>query len=309
GGFAKGGIVGSWLSSKWDDIAGATREWATKPLAKLTDTLKVRFGTGPDFGGIPYRMFKQVNGKMLSRLGKADAAYAASMAGGADSWVGLDSASQRLQRAARFARSQHGDPYVWGGAGPHGFDCSGFTGAIERSIRGLNPYSRMYSTHSFRGGSAPPGWVRGLKSPYQVGITHAGVGHTAGTLMGVDVESRGSAGVVVGSRARGARNGLFSSVYGFAPVAGDKSARGGHGKAAVFDRGGVVPPGLSVIDNRTGHPEELRRADYLDNGPRELHLHFHGPVTSKRAAEDLVVEALAEAERKGRVAKGTVKTR
>jgi hypothetical protein len=35
-----------------------------------------------------------------------------------------------------------------------------------------------------------------------IGITNNGVGHTAGTLAGVNVESRGGRGVVVGSGAR-----------------------------------------------------------------------------------------------------------
>ncbi|MFF8768489.1 phage tail tape measure protein [Nocardiopsis dassonvillei] len=307
-GYARGGIVGEWLSSKWDNIAGKVKDWATAPLNALRDRLKGDFGTGQDFEGIPYRMLASWRDKILDRFGRADEAHAASMAGGADSWVGLESASARLRRAATWARAQHGKPYIWGGAGPAGYDCSGFMGAIENKIRGVGPHFRRYSTHAFRGGSAPAGWQRNLNSPFTVGITHAGVGHTAGTLMGVNVESRGSVGAVVGSRARGTRDGLFTSRYGFAPVARDSVAGtgGGGGSATIFDRGGKVPPGLSVIDNRLGKPETLKRADYADE-PRELHLHFHGTVTSRRHAEDMVVEALREAQRKGRVAKGTVK--
>jgi SLT domain-containing protein len=50
-----------------------------------------------------------------------------------------------------------------------------------------------------------------------VGITNAGVGHTAGTLNGVHVESRGGRGVIVGSGARGHRDSLFPSWYGYTP--------------------------------------------------------------------------------------------
>lgn len=307
-GFARGGIVGAWLSDKWDDVVGKAKEWATKPLNALRDRLKEKFGSGNDFAGIPYGMLKAWREKILDRFGKADSDHAAAMVGGADNWVGLESASARLRRAATWARQQHGKPYIWGGAGPRGYDCSGFTGAIENKIRGVGPHFRRYSTHAFRGSSAPSGWVRGLKSPYMVGITHAGVGHTSGTLMGVNVEAAGGGkGVRVGRGARGARHPLYSSVYGFAPVAGDRTAgtasSGGGGGVAVFDNGGTLAPGLNLVDNRTGSPEELRRADYLDQGPRELHLHFHGPVASKKQAEDMVVEGYHEAVRKGRIPK------
>lgn len=261
-GYAEGGIVGRWLSSKWDSIVGKVKDWATKPLNALRDNLRDKFGTGQDFEGIPHRALAAWREKILDRFGKADDAHAASMAGGADSWVGLESASARLRRAATWARAQHGKPYVWGGAGPGGYDCSGFTGAIENKLRGVGPHFRRYSTHAFRGNSAPAGWVRNLASPYQVGITHAGVGHTSGSLMGVNVESRGGgAGVLIGSRARGARDRLYSATYGFAPVAGDATTTPAN--AALFDNGGTLAPGLNLVDNRLGKPEPLRNLDKI----------------------------------------------
>ncbi len=39
-----------------------------------------------------------------------------------------------MERSAwRYAMRQHGKPYVWGGTGPHGFDCSGLVYASYRS--------------------------------------------------------------------------------------------------------------------------------------------------------------------------------
>jgi F0F1-type ATP synthase assembly protein I len=262
-GFATGGIVGQWISSKWDSVVGKVKEWATAPLNALRDRVKERFGTGQDFEGIPYRMVVAIRDKILDRFGKADSDYAASSAGGAAGWSGLESASTRLRRAASWARNQHGKPYIWGGAGPRGYDCSGFTGSLENVIRGIGPYFRRYSTHGFQGSSAPAGWVRNLASPYQVGITHSGVGHTSGSLMGVNVESRGSRGVIIGRGARGARDRLYSSTYGFRPVAGDSTAGsssgggGGGGRAAFYDSGGYAQPGMTALLNGTRKPEPV----------------------------------------------------
>jgi len=117
--------------------------------------------------------------------------------------------------ALNWAKSQSGKPYVWGGVGPGGYDCSGFMSAITNVIHGKSPYSRLFSTHSFTGGrSGPSGFLRNAISPFQVGVTNAGVGHMAGTLNGVNVESNGSQGVHYGSGARGAKDGLFSMRYG-----------------------------------------------------------------------------------------------
>jgi len=78
-----------------------------------------------------------------------------------------------------------------------------------------------------------------------IGITNAGVGHTAGTLGGMNVESRGGAGVVVGSQARGYNDSLFTDWYGFAPALG------------TFDSGGYLQPGMNLAYNGTGRPEPV----------------------------------------------------
>jgi hypothetical protein len=113
--------------------------------------------------------------------------------------------------------------------------------AIESVIRGQKPH-RRWSTHAFKGGT-PPGWVKNGQSAFKVGITHAGVGHTAGTIGKTKVESRGGDGVVVGSRARGYSDRLFTSWYGFKP--------------GSYDSGGYLQPGLNLAYNGTGRPEPV----------------------------------------------------
>lgn len=193
----------------------------------------------------------------------------------------------RAARALRWARTQHGKGYQWGGNGNPSWDCSGFMSAIESVIRGQKPH-RRWATGSFSGNRAAPGWVRGQRSAFEVGITNAGVGHTAGTLAGVAVECRGGAGCIVGKRARNSRSGMFTDRYGFRPLA--------------YDDGGLMPRGLSLAYNGTGRPEPVGHD--LPGG--DVHLHIHGNVYTKssRELQNMWVEAYKEAQRTGRIPKG-----
>jgi hypothetical protein len=85
--------------------------------------------------------------------------------------------------------------------------------------------------------------VKNGNSAFKIGITNAGVGHTAGTLGKTNIESRGGDGVVIGKRARGYNDRLFGSWYGFQP-----------GK---YDSGGYLQPGLNLAYNGTGRPEPV----------------------------------------------------
>lgn len=121
-------------------------------------------------------------------------------------------------------------------------NCSGLVSAIESVIRGQKPH-RRWATGSFSGNTAPPGWEKNGASAFKIGITNAGVGHTAGTLGKTNVESRGGDGVIIGKGARGYNDKLFTSWYGFQP-----------GK---FDSGGYLQPGLNLAYNGTGRPEPV----------------------------------------------------
>ena len=129
-----------------------------------------------------------------------------------------------VEAALAWAKTQVGKPYQWGGVGPAGYDCSGFMSAIQNVIMGDKTHVRKWATAAFSGSIAPSGWKLHEKAPFMVGITNAGVGHTAGTLNGVNVESSGGVGVRVGGGARGYNNGMFPDWYGFVP---SKTAGGG----------------------------------------------------------------------------------
>ena len=109
-------------------------------------------------------------------------------------------------RALAYARAHAGHPYIFGSL----WDCSGFMSALHSIILGQQPH-RRYSTPAFHGAHAQ-GFTRGKRSPFMVGVRPLSgkLGHMAGTLNGVNVESAGGVGVRLGKSARGWNNSMFS---------------------------------------------------------------------------------------------------
>jgi hypothetical protein len=214
----------SWLKDSMEASARAGVKAVVNPL------LKVFPGADTNFG----KMLRSVPSKMIDSLFGYSKTADKKGAGGLG--------GPRVQAALSWARSQAGNAYQWGGGGPL-YDCSGFMSAIESVLRGEKPH-RRWSTFAFQGATAPAGWEQNATSPFRIGVTNNGVGHTAGTLGGVNVEDRGGDGVVVGSRARGYNNAMFGSRYGFVP-------------AKKFDRGGWLLPGATATVNETGQPEAI----------------------------------------------------
>ncbi|MFD7999943.1 hypothetical protein [Streptomyces mirabilis] len=242
-GFAGGGIIGTVTdaiggaissAASWtkDLVLGGLKAAAQKALSALVRPL---IGQIPS-SGIGNLMRDLVNKGVDGMLG----------------WFGNEDkkavGGPAVQRAMSWVRTQDGLPYQWAGNGNPSWDCSGLMSAIESVIRGERPH-RRWATGSFSGNTAPAGWVRNLNSPFQIGITNAGVGHTAGTLGGMNVESSGGRGVHMGKSARGYNDPLFTDRYGFAP-------------AAKFDSGGLLQPGATMSVNGTGKPERVLSADH-----------------------------------------------
>ncbi|WP_406127536.1 hypothetical protein [Streptomyces sp. NBC_00989] len=215
----------SWLGDTLESSARAGVKNVVNPLLKNFPGMDTGFG----------KLVRHIPNKIIDTL----FGYSKD----ADKKGGGGIGGPKIQAALNWAKSQAGKPYIWGGVGPKGFDCSGFMGAIENELRGQKPNSRRWATGAFSGKTAPPGWVYHGNSPFRIGITNAGVGHTAGTLGKTNVESRGGTGVIVGSAARGYNNSLFPSWYGFQP-----------GK---YDQGGYLQPGMNLAYNGTGKPEPV----------------------------------------------------
>lgn len=257
--FAEGGIV-DWLSGAAKKIGSAVltgAEFLTSPgkawdkaTEFIRDKLKGLSGNKwvQAISQFPIKMLKALKDKVL---------------GAAQGMLGGGSAKGSVGAALSFARSQAGKPYQWGGAGNPSWDCSGFMSGIQKVIQGLSPKGRLWSTFSFQGDAAPAGWKRNLRSPFMIGITNRGVGHTAGTLAGVNVESRGGDGVIVGRRARGYSSSLFQTRYGFAPAL-KGFALGGMAQIGETAWVGERGPELMQVTNRGtriwSHRDSLRMA-------------------------------------------------
>ncbi|MFJ4623058.1 hypothetical protein [Streptomyces sp. NPDC088812] len=241
-GYAEGGIIGSVTSAiggavssaaSWakDLVIGGLKSAAQKAIGALVRPLVDRIPAS-SLGSLMKGLSNKALDSMLGFLGAEDKKAVGGPA---------------VQNALSWARTQNGLPYQWGGNGNPSWDCSGLMSAIESVIRGERPH-RRWATGSFVGNSGPAGWVRNLNSPFMIGITNAGVGHTAGTLAGVNVESRGGDGVIIGKGARSYKDSLFTSRWGFAP-------------AAKYDSGGLLQPGATMVLNGTRKPEAVLTAE------------------------------------------------
>lgn len=158
-------------------------------------------------------------------------------------WPGY-SIGGRVKGALRWAHSQDYQPYKWGGMGFGGWDCSGFMSGITNFLRGNPLHRRVGSTGDFPWLGFKPGV--GL---FTIGSTPnyggSGIGHMAGTLAGVNVESRGGEGVVIGPRARGFRDPFFTQVYHLGPSGGAGLSLAGNGVGPAFPTG-LFSSGLSA---------------------------------------------------------------
>jgi TP901 family phage tail tape measure protein len=101
----------------------------------------------------------------------------------------------QLQDAQAFARRQVGKPYIWGGVGPEGFDCSGIQSAIVNVIKGNDPFHRLFATGSMAGVIPSLGFKKGNggRNDYSVGWRTGNPGHTSGRIGDMGIESTGNA--------------------------------------------------------------------------------------------------------------------
>lgn len=214
-GFASGGQVGIPSADTLNKIMG---EGGAADVKKMTDFIMNSYVLPLIDSGSGGSAMKEVQRAGMNHIRSNIEAFVKENFGGAGS----------AAAGLRWAKTQYGKPYQWGGNGNPSWDCSGFMSAIESVIRGESPH-RRWATGSFSGSTAAPGWKLGAKAPFQIGITNAGVGHTAGTIGKENVESSGGIGVHGGvGVSRGAHDSMFNAVYGYVGPNATKKASGGY---------------------------------------------------------------------------------
>jgi TP901 family phage tail tape measure protein len=197
--------------------------------------------------GVVDSMFEQIALMLGVALSQKFNKLLTQMSFGAGSPLGLAGSltPAGIVRGQEFAQSQVGKPYVWGGVGPGGYDCSGFQSAVLNSAHNAYPYRRLGSTASMPWDGSAPGVGR-YTIGWSTNVGGSGIGHTSGNIGGLNVESNGSDGVVTGSRALSPLSSMF---YGL----------------MHYDRGGILKPGLTLAYNGTGADEHVMR--FAGGGP------------------------------------------
>lgn len=116
-------------------------------------------------------------------------------------------------RVCVFAQNMQGVGYCMGGFGHHGIDCSGMVSACVNRALGLPAFAGRMSTGSEEAWLIARGAVPGMGGPDDLSVGFYGpngaAGHTACTINGINIESNGSDGVIIGHDARGANDPMF----------------------------------------------------------------------------------------------------
>ena len=237
------GLVGAWNSLDAQfalnrhvapvPIPFATGGYVTGPGTGTSDSINARLSNGEYV--IPAAITKRVRPFLDAlRGGQGEALEAAGYRPGyATGGLVADTGSQlnaTIARGLGWLSQQAGKPYIWGGVGPVGFDCSGLMSALTNVLRGeSNPYHRLGVAES----QPWPGFVPGLSSAFATGFNSH---HTAGTLNGVNAEARTSGvPILVGAAAAGADSPQFTGTASL-PFVGGRFVSGG----ANFDPAAIV---------------------------------------------------------------------
>lgn len=200
----------NWVASKlgWRQAGQIPR------LAKGGPLHRYGSGTGDKILGlldprefvVPPEMVKAIGLGNLERMRRATLrGKAIQLDGpmGASTWGAF--AEGGLAGGQRVAKRMHGTPYIWGGAGWGGADCSGFMSMIINGINGKAGPGRLFATGSHSMLDNRHGMKRGSSkdSLFEIGVSPPGgmtgrIGHTYGRLGKVNVESGGGHGPAYG---------------------------------------------------------------------------------------------------------------
>jgi hypothetical protein len=263
--FADGGLVG-FLKSTWNALTDPIG-WVKGKVSGLVDKIP---GAGVLTGVMAGLGHKLIDGA-LGFVGRAITNLTSF-----DGYRGPISSD--VAAVQGWIRQQAGKPYIWAGAGPAGFDCSGLVGSVVLALQGKNPNRRIFSTSNEAGWfRKPPG-----ASPLTAGWANPGergggsVGHTSGNLAGLAFEATPPR-VLVGS--------VHSPVTSFAHI-------------GSYDTGGVLPPGLTIARNDTGRDEYVLTGDQMRalggrSGRGDITIPVYGSTASPAEIAAMVKHELA----------------
>lgn len=194
---------------------------------------------------------------------------------------------------AAYARTWLGKiPYTWGGTSFSGDDCSGFT---------MGVYNHAGYMGIPRTSEAQGAWVDKISKPQAGGLVffnspaggpppgHVGI-ITSATGMISQAGPEGALGPTLGSLAGNMFMGIPPG--GFRPKQPAGHAAGGLiGYGGIYDGGGWLPPGRSVVDNNTGMHEWVSPP----GGGHSISVNYYGPQAPTPEQEAAMLMKLAHA--------------
>lgn len=275
GGFFGG--IGDFVSGAWDDVKSGAQlleKMATDPVGELKDLFAGMMGKTDETPGdqsqwlnslkaMPGHFLDAAVDKVKSWFGAHPSAGRSGSING--NIVGVPGSAPALTDAAR---GIEGVDYVWGGW-DNGWltDCSGAQSILANIAVGLDP---MGGGRTATGGEdsflAARGFLPGIgpTGSLNIGWFNGGPygGHTAGTLPdGTNVEMGGARGNgQFGGNAAGAGNSEFTDHRHLPPEFFNGGAvvpghSGGLFNYGIYDGGGTIVPGTTLVQNDTGQNE------------------------------------------------------
>jgi hypothetical protein len=242
----------------------------------------------------------------LMRKAATDAlanAFMGSVAGGGFDAAYTAGVTKGISDTLSFGRQQQGKPYIWGGAGPQGQDCSGFMSILYNYMTGHSPggnsfpWGRDWTTSSFAGGREFGPWKRDSRGDgshrFRIGVMPGS--HMAGTLGGIHVESGSGHGPRVGGNALGADDPSFPYQY-YLPLA----------DLPQLYKGGTIQYDNTLANLHKGEtvltkPLTETLSDNVENGfgkQYNVEVHVNGPINGQVDFEQGVYNALYKLEGK-----------
>jgi tape measure domain-containing protein len=314
GGGILGGIAnaGSWLAGKAKDLVKGS---LLKLASPLINTIRAAIAQIPGTGdianavrGLPTKMLDSViawiKPKDKAEIGNWNGTIAPGVIGKMQKW----------------ALAQAGKTYLWSAVGPAHYDCSGMVGNLYALATGQPLYRRYMSTADM--GAGRHNMVSG-NGQFTVFLNRAG-GHTAADVGGLHVEAYGGNGTPNAIGRIGTRLSFYNERLHLPGLAGGGMMptdaerlnsfiqRGwpepppgvkvpkqfkplewkGVDRAALYDSGGILPPGVTLAMNGTGRNEYVT-ADVP--GGVTVNVTVQGNVTTEKDLAESIATAVRDA--------------